>query len=62
MKFKKIKVKLELNKITICRLDNIELGFALAGQCPPPDTDESDGETACSVDCDPDTWISTKPC
>jgi len=30
-----IKKKLELNKITICKLDNIELGLALAGYCPP---------------------------
>jgi len=30
-----IKKKLELNKVTISQLDNIELALALAGYCPP---------------------------
>ncbi len=63
MKLKKLKSKLELNKVTICRLDNIELGFALAGQCPPPNTDESNDESVCTgYYCDPTPWLSTKPC
>ena len=39
---KTIKKKLELNKVTISKLDNIELGLALAGFCPPVSLNHED--------------------
>ncbi len=63
MKTKKMELKLKLNKITICKLDNLELGHALAGQCPPPNTNETENpEGDCTSDCNPAEGISTKPC
>lgn len=67
MKIKKMNLRLELNKVTICKLDNLGMQIALAGNCPPPTSpggDEScDFENGCSnVECDPDAGISTAPC
>lgn len=41
-----IKKKLGLNKITICKLDNIEMSLAFAGDCPPL----SEGERESCID------------
>lgn len=67
MKVKKLEMKLKLNKVTISRLDNLQLENALAGQCPPPTSpggnESCNGETGCSlVECNPDTMESTAPC
>lgn len=37
---KLVKRKLELNKVTICKLDNYEMTLALAGYCPPVSEDD----------------------
>lgn len=63
MKMKKKKMKLELNKITICRLDNLQMQFVQAGLCPPPTKDETvDPENGCSEGCNPTEYVSTAPC